>query len=156
MKIETPDELLQAKLLCIEQVRRKIDFAKLHLGISISYPQVLFGLKGTTAGTADSQNGVIQLHPTLLIYNPDEFIRQVVPHEVAHLLTRCKWPKAESHGDEWKSIMRGFGLKPDRCHSMNTNLVPSRLGSSRNPNASPIIKNNKIRNLSGGRITSFD
>ena len=155
MKIESPEELLEAKLICIKRVRECIDFAKKNMGISIECPQVRFGITSGVGGTADSFNNIIQLNPTLLIYNPKEFFDQVVPHEVSHLLCRKKYPKAGSHGENWKNIMRAFGLKPDVCHSMDIRFMPRNIGNTKNKKVTTIV-NNKIKNISGGKIVSFD
>jgi len=52
-------------------------------------------------------------------------------HEVAHLVVHYAWElplrrngglhrrNVQSHGREWKAVMRAFGLKPERCGKSN-------------------------------------
>ena len=59
----------------------------------------------------------VRFHPGLLQAHGDEFINQVVPHEVCHVACRELYKRNMGHGIEWKNMMRRLGLSPDRCHS---------------------------------------
>lgn len=88
-------------------------------GRSYERPTVAFNLKGTTAGQA--WRAKIKLNSELL-HNSElypEMINQTLPHEIAHCVVIQKWGHAaQSHGYEWKTVMRAFGLIPHRTHSM--------------------------------------
>jgi len=60
--------------------------------------------------------------------NLSEYLEQVIPHEVAHYITRAMWGGAPSpHGPEWRSVMRKvYGLSPDRCHQMDVSKAANR------------------------------
>ena len=42
---------------------------------------------------------------------------QTLLHETAHIITSIIAPRADSHGREWKAVMRALGAKPDRTGS---------------------------------------
>lgn len=81
-------------------------------------PSIAWDLRGVCAGRAHARKNLIRFNPILLCENVEEFLRQTVPHEVAHLVNRelHGW-FVRPHGPEWKSIMRAFGLQPLRCHN---------------------------------------
>lgn len=82
---------------------------------------VKFDKRGKVAGTANYGRMELNFNMALLRQNPDEFIGQTVPHEVAHLITDWIWNgTAKPHGKEWKKVMRNLGCKPKRCHSYDT------------------------------------
>ena len=84
-------------------------------------PTVGFDLRGRTGGTANFQNWHLRFNAILLVENRDEYLRQVVPHEVAHLISDAHFgDKLAPHGKEWQSVMRAFGRPPDVTHKMDT------------------------------------
>jgi predicted SprT family Zn-dependent metalloprotease len=125
---------------------------------SLHETSVLFGIRGTNGGTAEAGRNIIQLNLFLLNGHPDEFLKQVVPHEVCHLLCSCKFPMADAHGQEWKRLMRAFGLVPDRCHSMDARFVPTQIGRHRNPTARMVVRTSDglERARHGGKLIDFD
>jgi len=62
----------------------------------------------------------VQLNGVLLTENLEEFERQIIPHELAHLLVQFRHGFPGGHGKEWKATMRTLGLEPDRTHSLDT------------------------------------
>jgi SprT protein len=60
--------------------------------------------------------------------NPETYLNVIVPHEVAHCIQRTVYGlNCTPHGKEWKYVMqRVFGLRPDRCHSMDTSVTKTR------------------------------
>lgn len=82
-------------------------------------PTISFDLVGTTAGKAFQPERHIQLNAVLLTENLDEFEKQIIPHELAHLLVKHLYGFSGGHGDEWKDTMRRLGLTPDRTHSLD-------------------------------------
>lgn len=49
--------------------------------------------------------------------NTEDYLRQTIPHEVAHIFQRAIAPNERSHGPVWQSLMRKVGLQPRRCHN---------------------------------------
>ena len=107
-------------------------------------PEIVYKTKGRAAGLAGYnclENRIwIDINPVLLNENPDEVLKQVIPHEVAHCIIYMLYPgelkaavtpwgiratsfRVEPHGYEWQSVMRVFGLDPHRCHRMDTSTV---------------------------------
>lgn len=82
-------------------------------------PTISFDLVGTTAGKAFQTEQHVQLNAVLLTENIDEFEKQIIPHELSHLLVMHLYGFSGGHGDEWKHTMRRLGLTPDRTHSLD-------------------------------------
>ncbi len=80
-------------------------------GRAFELPSIEWNLRGSFAGRADGRNNRMRLNPVLLCENTEDFIKQTVPHEVAHLANRTvHGPHVRPHGPEWKSMMRALGL----------------------------------------------
>src|SRR3546814_5914536 len=63
----------------------------------------------------------VQLNSVRYQENIQDFLEDTIPHEVAHLITYVLHGReAKAHGNEWQSIMRALGVRPDRCHSYDT------------------------------------
>jgi len=85
---------------------------------------VSLDLKGTCAGKAYHWENRVKLNRFLLRQNPESMVNQTLPHEIAHVITHIQYPFAKgSHGPEWQSVMRMFGLVPDTCHDYDTSNV---------------------------------
>ncbi|AYC33707.1 SprT family zinc-dependent metalloprotease [Pseudomonas cavernae] len=82
-------------------------------------PQVCFKLRGQKAGVAHLSENKLRFNPQLYRENREDFLKQTVAHEVAHLVAHQLFgPKIQAHGEEWQLIMRGvYELPPHRCHS---------------------------------------
>jgi SprT protein len=94
-------------------------------------PNVAFDLRGRTAGQAFWEQNLLRYNAVLLIENIADFETDTIPHEVAHLIARQVFgKKIASHGDEWKRVMRAFGVSPSRCHAYDvTNSAVGGLAS---------------------------
>lgn len=80
-------------------------------------PNIVFDLKGLSAGVAYTKTNTLRFNKILLSNNVDTFINITVPHEVAHLVADTFYNSRQCHGKGWKSIMKYvFGLEPKRCH----------------------------------------
>jgi hypothetical protein len=89
-------------------------------GRCFDLPSIQWNLSGACAGRAIWPDNRIRLNPVLLCENVEDFVRETVPHEIAHLLNRAmNGNSVTPHGKEWKAIMRAMGLKPQRCHNYN-------------------------------------
>lgn len=77
----------------------------------------------TTAGWAKCLQYQVNFDPILLVANRNEFLKQIVPHEVAHILAEhIHGHDIAPHGQEWKDMMILLGLSPDRCHKLDTSI----------------------------------
>jgi SprT protein len=77
---------------------------------------------GTNSGIAYGHKK-IAFNVTLMSENLDEFLRQTVPHEVAHLCVKLNYEDARPHGKEWRDVMRSFGVEPKRLHTYDVSNV---------------------------------
>ncbi len=139
---ETPEEFILLQKEAIRLTYEWVSKINSKFNLAIPNPQIHFSLKGTTAGRAHYGKHLIQYNPTLLRENL-RFLSRTVPHEVIHLAAfRMHGSGIKPHGNEWKSLMRGFGLDAVRCHNYDTANVPS--------------KQNQISNTTGIKMTNFD
>lgn len=88
-------------------------------------PAVSFDLRGRAAGQAvfarRRRDTRIRINAALLASHPREMLEDTVPHEVAHVVIfRLYGRRAKPHGQEWKALMRAFGVDPAPCHSLPT------------------------------------
>lgn len=113
-------EIIDRTDACLEIARKKY-------GIPLPAIPVKFDLDGRAAGmfVFTPNQKWFRYNRKLMSANMVEFLRQTVPHEVAHYVVHMRWGKrAAAHGSEWKSVMRdAFGLKPDRCHTMDLSAL---------------------------------
>jgi len=82
-------------------------------------PVVSFKLRGQKAGVAHLHENLLRFNPQLYCENRDDFLKQTVAHEVAHLIAHQLFgDRIAAHGEEWQLIMRGvYELPPNRCHT---------------------------------------
>ncbi|WP_070964657.1 SprT family zinc-dependent metalloprotease [Vibrio sonorensis] len=111
------EELLEQVQLQIETC---IKAAQRYYDTHFPLPTVSFKLRGKSAGKAYLQLWEIRLNPTLMVENRTAFMNQVIPHEIAHLVTHRLFGKVRPHGKEWQSVMKEcFGLKPETTHQFS-------------------------------------
>ena len=99
-------------------------------GVPVPRVAVRFDLTGTLAGQArmlERQRFLIRYNLELLARNGEGFLQRTVPHEVAHVITYCRFgPRARPHGAEWREVMGFFGADPTRCHDYDTSGLSRR------------------------------
>ena len=88
-------------------------------------------LRGKSAGQFRCYNDgqlIIRFNLQIAELQPDIFIQETVPHEVAHLITwLCHGAGVRPHGAEWRSVMLYFGYaKAQRCHNFSLSVKASR------------------------------
>ncbi len=107
-----PEQLLARVEACYQQ-------AEIFFKQRFERPQVSFKLRGQKAGVAHLNQNLLRFNAQLYRENREHFLKQTVPHEVAHLVAHQLFgPRIRPHGEEWQLIMRGvYDLAPDRCHS---------------------------------------
>jgi SprT protein len=114
----------------VRQAERR---ARRFYGIDLPEALIDFSLRGRCAGQARvDRNGhtSLRINQQLLAENLDDFLKNTIPHEIAHLVVnwkahkRCRRPRP--HGPEWQAVMQNcFGLEPVRCHAYAT--TPARV-----------------------------
>jgi SprT protein len=83
---------------------------------------IRFDLTGLTAGQAVilGRKHIIRYNLQMARSQPEVFITETVPHEVAHVVTNVLFGRIKPHGKEWRSIMAFFGIpEPERCHNFD-------------------------------------
>ncbi len=82
--------------------------------------RVRYDLKGRSAGQVRWRAGEppwIRYNLAMASLQPEAFINETPPHEVAHVVVGCCFPSARPHGPEWQSVMAHFGIEDaSRCH----------------------------------------
>ncbi len=99
---------------CAEIVRQ----AYPHAADRVPVPSIRYDINSAgTAGLA-YRSERIRLNPAFLLHHTDHYIEQTVAHEYAHCAVYAMHGRVQSHGPEWKNMMRLLGIPPDRCHEM--------------------------------------
>src|SRR3546814_17001622 len=71
-------------------------------------PEVCFKLRGQKAGVAHLTENKLRFNLQLYRENQDDFLKQTVAHEVAHLIAHHLFgARIRPHGEEWHLLMRG-------------------------------------------------
>jgi len=85
---------------------------------------VRFDLRGTNAGQMRQYPGgrlVIRYNLAIAERQPEAFLAETVPHEVAHVVAAVCHGRVRPHGPEWRAVMRWMGFRsPERCHRFET------------------------------------
>ncbi|WP_319781597.1 SprT family zinc-dependent metalloprotease [Oceanisphaera sp. IT1-181] len=108
----------------ITHVQDCMQLAATELAREFAQPLVRFNQGGRIAGSAWLERWELRFNPVLLADNEAEFMDEIVPHEVAHLVTFACFGKVKPHGREWQHIMQSvFGLTPRTRHQLDTSKV---------------------------------
>ncbi len=120
-------------LLCFElkaQICQRVEEcylrAEQHLGRQFVRAHIAFNQRGKIAGAALMPGNKLKFNSTLLADNREAFIREVVPHEVCHLLVWQLYPgqRLRPHGKEWQGLMKTlFNLPGKATHQMDVSKV---------------------------------
>ncbi|GAA5194057.1 SprT family zinc-dependent metalloprotease [Ferrimonas gelatinilytica] len=110
-----------ALLARIEQCYR---LAESRLARPFARPEVLLTLRGQSAGVAHPLQNRLRFNPVLLSENPEPFLTEVVPHEIAHLLAHTLYGRVRPHGREWQALMTNVFEQPARTrHAFDVSSV---------------------------------
>ena len=112
------DESIQIKRNIERKVAICIKKANDFFDIALSLPTIKMNQRGRSAGTAYLQKHEVRFNIYMYHQSPEEFVNNVVPHEVAHLVVFYLYGiNARPHGKEWQNIMINlYGVEPARTH----------------------------------------
>lgn len=114
------------KMQVQRQLKRDLDTANQFFQKSFIAPTVSYNVRGLKAGVAYLTRNEIRFNPILLQENGQDFIRQVVPHELAHILVHQQFGRVQAHGREWKMMMETvLGVPAEIYHCFDTASVAS-------------------------------
>ncbi|WP_410000931.1 SprT family zinc-dependent metalloprotease [Vibrio hangzhouensis] len=117
----------QLNYQALKRLSRCIEQARAYFQRDFPMPGLSYKLRGKAAGKAYLQTWEIRLNPTLFSENQQVFLDEVIPHEVAHLITYACFGRVRPHGKEWQEIMRRvFSVEPNTTHSMDVQSVQGR------------------------------
>jgi len=122
------------KELIVQKVHECFDKARARWpGETFKFPNIRFDKRGNVAGTANGGKWELNFNMVLCAENVEDFIAQVVPHEVAHLLDHQvydmnaprydrfgKRKRRQPHGANWARCMAVLGVPAKRCHNYDT------------------------------------
>lgn len=112
------------KMQVQRQLKRDLEKANSYFQTCFIEPTVTYTVRGQKAGVAYLQQNEIRLNPILLEENGAEFVSQVVPHELAHLLVYQRFGRVQPHGKEWKIMMEQvLGVPAETYHCFDTTNV---------------------------------
>ncbi|MFV0575248.1 MAG: SprT family zinc-dependent metalloprotease [Vibrio sp.] len=115
-------QALKHQLQC--SLEKHLKQAESALQCSLSAPEIFYNVRGKVAGKAYLTQWQIRLNPVLLIENPQAFVEEVIPHELAHLVAYHQFGRVKPHGKEWQYIMTNvFGVAPQTCHQFDVTSV---------------------------------
>jgi predicted SprT family Zn-dependent metalloprotease len=141
----------------IRRTQEAVDIINQKLSIRLPYPQVRFSIKGGVAGRAHCGRDLIEYNPTLLGENVEDFLRQTVRHEVAHLAAHKKFGGGiKPHGKEWCSCCWYLSIPAVRCHSYDLDNVPTRALNQRRTSPVQRTESGIVVHTGNARITRFE
>ncbi|QLB18585.1 SprT family zinc-dependent metalloprotease [Mannheimia granulomatis] len=116
--------LRQLKMQVQRQLKRDLERANTYFNKTFIQPTVSYAVRGVKAGVAYLERNEVRFNPVLLQENGLEFVSQVVPHELAHILVYQHFGRVQSHGKEWKMMMETvLGVPAEIYHCFDVQSV---------------------------------
>ena len=113
------------------RVEHFIEMGNTIFNINMRMPNIIYKKRGTCGATAWYSRLELNFNAGLMVDNWDEYMNQVVPHEVAHLIKEHIYGRGKgslsAHGAQWKHVMVKLGVSPDRTHTMDTSKVARKM-----------------------------
>lgn len=108
-----------------DAVERIAELFTIRKSKNLNCPSLQFDQRGKVAASALLHKNVIRLNPKLYSANSDYYKKEVIAHELAHLLVHQLYRKrVKPHGIEWQFIMQEvFNLAPNVTHNLDTKEV---------------------------------
>ena len=98
--------------------------AEAHFKQRFARPVISLQLSGKNAGMAHITQNKLRFNEGIYRLQPEGFVAQTVPHEVAHLVAyRVFGLGIKPHGSEWLYVMRQVFQQPANC--THTFILPS-------------------------------
>lgn len=117
-------DLRELKMQVQRQLKRDLERANAYFGKTFTPPSIHYNVRGVKAGVAYLECNAVRFNPVLLQENEQAFIRQVVPHELAHILVYQHFGRVQAHGKEWKMMMETvLGVPAEIYHCFDTQSV---------------------------------
>lgn len=89
-------------------------------GVAPPEPRYRFDLGGRAAGQvvwSQRRRPDVRYNLSIAALQPEPFLAETVPHEIAHVVTALCHRSARPHGPEWRAVMAYFGIaRASRCH----------------------------------------
>jgi predicted SprT family Zn-dependent metalloprotease len=120
------------------------DIKKIYPSLDWQDPRIEWYYRGGAAGKANGRRNAVMFNEPLLADNP-QHIRQVVRHELAHIVVARQYPESmqrtltmsrfgrlamrrgvKSHGPEWKAVMYALGVPALTTHNLDVSKVKVR------------------------------
>lgn len=112
------------KAACFAAIKVTYEKAKGVWKREFPLPGVVFAHLGMVGGRATYRENVIEIHPGFVEQNFEDYIRQTIPHECAHLIAyQLHGVYGKGHGEIWKAVMMQLGVPPDRCHDYDCTMM---------------------------------
>lgn len=109
------------KMQVQRRLKRDLDCANRFFDKEFQAPTISYEVRGLKAGVAYLQRNEVRFNPVLLEENGEEFVNQVVPHELAHILVYQQFGRVAPHGKEWKMVMETvLGVPAEIYHCFDT------------------------------------
>lgn len=103
--------MMQTLIKLDQEVERTLAIARTRFpSHSFPDPKVTIDLTGKSAGMFCTKDNVIRFNLNLMLENKEDFIKQTVPHEVAHFVVEIIDRTSLPHGATWQAVMKLFGI----------------------------------------------